>query len=69
MNWAGPRGGASRGGGVNIASLLIQLISGAAGGNAAGSMVKQFSFGPVGNVVRDSIGAGVGRKDSPYAVV
>jgi hypothetical protein len=54
---------------MNIATVLIQLISGAAGGNAAGSMMKQFSFGPVGNVVRDSIGAGVGRKDSPYAVV
>lgn len=45
---------------MNIASLLIQLISGAAGGNAAGSMLKQFSLGPVGNSILGLIGGGVG---------
>jgi hypothetical protein len=45
---------------VNIAALLIQLISGAAGGNAAGSLLKQFSLGPVGNSILGLIGGGVG---------
>jgi hypothetical protein len=45
---------------MNIASLLIQLISGAAGGNAAGSMLKQFSLGPVGNSILGLIGGGLG---------
>jgi hypothetical protein len=45
---------------VNIAALLIQLISGAAGSNAAGSLLKQFSLGPVGNSILGLIGGGVG---------
>src|SRR5713101_6139198 len=58
MGWA--RDGPNRGGEMNIASLLIQLISGAAGGNAAGAMLKQFSLGPVGNSILGLIGGGVG---------
>lgn len=45
---------------MDIASLLIQLISGAAGGNAAGSMLKQFSLGTAGNSILGIIGGGVG---------
>ena len=45
---------------MNITSLIIQLISGAAGGNAAGAMLKQFSLGPVGNSILGLIGGGVG---------
>ena len=45
---------------MNWSALLLQLISGAAGGNAAGSMLKQFSLGPVGNSILGLIGGGVG---------
>jgi len=45
---------------MNITSLIIQLISGAAGGNAAGAMLKQFSLGPVGNSILGLIGGGLG---------
>jgi hypothetical protein len=45
---------------MDIASLLIQLISGAVGGNAAGSMLKQFSLGTAGNSILGIIGGGVG---------
>lgn len=41
---------------MDIASLLIQLISGAAGGNAAGGLMKNFSLGPTGNSIVGLIG-------------
>ncbi len=36
---------------MDIVSLIIQLISGAAGGNAAGALLKKLSLGPVGNSI------------------
>ena len=44
---------------MNIVALLIQIISGAVGGNVAGSLGKDISLGPVGNSITGAIG-GVG---------
>jgi hypothetical protein len=43
-----------------IIGLIIQLISGAVGGNIAGSAMKQYSLGTVGNSIAGLIGGGVG---------
>jgi hypothetical protein len=43
-----------------IINLIIQLIVGAIGGNAAGAALKKFSLGPVGNTIAGVIGGGVG---------
>ncbi|MGI9464282.1 MAG: hypothetical protein ACR2OM_10095 [Aestuariivirgaceae bacterium] len=40
--------------------LIIQLISGAVGGNAAGAVMKQHSIGAIGNTIAGVIGGGVG---------
>ena len=40
--------------------LIIQLISGAVGGNIAGAILKQFNLGPIGNSIAGLIGGGVG---------
>jgi uncharacterized membrane protein YeaQ/YmgE (transglycosylase-associated protein family) len=45
---------------MHIVPLLIQLISGAAGGNAAGSLMKNSSLGVVWNSVLGIIGGGLG---------
>ena len=45
---------------MNIVSVIIQLISGAAGGNIAGSLLKQFDLGPVGNSIVGILGGGLG---------
>jgi hypothetical protein len=45
---------------MDIAGLLIQLISGAAGGNIAGTILKKFSLGPVGNSIVGILGGGLG---------
>jgi hypothetical protein len=45
---------------MNIVILLIQLISGAAGGNIAGAILKQFDLGPVGNSIVGILGGGLG---------
>ena len=45
---------------MDIAGLLVQLVSGAAGGNIAGALLKQFSLGPVGNSVVGVLGGGLG---------
>jgi len=45
---------------MNIVSLLIQLLSGAAGGNLAGKLLKQFDLGPVGNSIAGIVGGGLG---------
>lgn len=45
---------------MNIVGLLIQLISGAAGGNIAGALLKKFSLGPVGNSIVGILGGGLG---------
>ena len=45
---------------MNIVGLIIQLISGAAGGNIAGAILKQFNLGPVGNSIVGILGGGLG---------
>lgn len=43
-----------------IIGLIIQLVAGAAGGNVAGSLLKQFDLGVAGNSIAGVIGGGVG---------
>ncbi len=45
---------------MDIATLLIQLISGALGGNVAGSLLKNLSFGTLGNSIAGIVGGGLG---------
>ena len=40
--------------------LLIQLVSGAVGGNAAGAVMKQHSLGTLGNSIAGIVGGGIG---------
>ena len=44
---------------MDITSLIIQLISGAVGGNAANS-AKDNGLGPLGNTIAGALGGGVG---------
>ncbi len=39
-----------------IVGLIIQLISGAVGGNIAGALLKQFNLGAIGNTIAGVIG-------------
>ena len=43
-----------------IVGLIIQLISGAVGGNIAGAALKQYNLGTIGNSIAGLIGGGVG---------
>jgi hypothetical protein len=45
---------------MNMVGLIIQLISGAAGGNIAGALLKNVSLGPVGNSIVGILGGGIG---------
>lgn len=45
---------------MNLTSLIIQLISGAIGGNAVGAYSKDMSLGPLGNTIAGALGGGVG---------
>jgi len=45
---------------ISIINLLIQLLSGAVGGNIAGALLKQFSLGPAGNSIAGIVGGGIG---------
>jgi uncharacterized membrane protein YeaQ/YmgE (transglycosylase-associated protein family) len=40
--------------------LIIQLISGALGGNATGALMKNLSLGTVGNAIAGIVGGGIG---------
>jgi uncharacterized membrane protein YeaQ/YmgE (transglycosylase-associated protein family) len=40
--------------------LIISLIAGALGGNAAGSLMKNLSLGPIGNSIVGILGGGLG---------
>ncbi len=40
--------------------LLINLIGGAVGGNAAGAALKNFSLGTIGNSIVGILGGGIG---------
>jgi hypothetical protein len=44
----------------SLLPLIIQLISGAAGGNVAGSIMKNLSLGTVGNSLAGILGGGIG---------
>ena len=44
----------------NLLPLIIQLVSGAVGGNAAGSLMKNLSLGTVGNSLVGILGGGIG---------
>jgi hypothetical protein len=39
-----------------IIGIVIQLVAGALGGNAAGAGVKKYSLGPAGNSIAGAIG-------------
>jgi hypothetical protein len=43
-----------------IVSLVIQLISGAVGGNVAASLLKQYDLGALGNSIARIVGGGLG---------
>ena len=43
-----------------IIVLIIQLIAGGVGGNIAGSLLKQYNLGSVGNTIAGVFGGGVG---------
>jgi len=45
---------------MNIVSLIIELISGAVGGNIAGAAMKENTLGTVGNSIAGIIGGGLG---------
>ena len=45
---------------MNVVGLIIQLVSGAVGGNVAGALLKKFSLGPVGNSIVGILGGGLG---------
>jgi hypothetical protein len=45
---------------MNLVGLIIQLISGAVGGNVAGSLLKQYDLGALGNSIAGIVGGGIG---------
>jgi hypothetical protein len=45
---------------MDVASLLVQLVSGAVGGNAAGAAMKKLSLGTIGNSIVGILGGGLG---------
>jgi hypothetical protein len=44
----------------SLIPVIIQLISGAVGGNIVGALLKKLSLGPVGNSLVGIIGGGIG---------
>ena len=44
----------------NLLPLIIQLVSGAVGGNVAGGLMNQFSLGTLGNSIAGILGGGIG---------
>jgi uncharacterized membrane protein YeaQ/YmgE (transglycosylase-associated protein family) len=45
---------------MNLATLLIQLIAGALGGNAATNLAKDVSLGSLGNSIAGALGGAFG---------
>lgn len=45
---------------MDIVTLLVQLASGALGGNVAGALLKNISLGTLGNSLAGIIGGGLG---------
>ena len=44
----------------SLLPIIIQLLSGAAGGNVAGALLKNFSLGTAGNSIAGIVGGGLG---------
>ena len=42
-----------------LANLLIQVVAGAVGGNAAGATLKDFDLNKLGNTIAGAVGGGV----------
>lgn len=45
---------------MNITELIIQLICGALGGNAAAALMKKYNLGPLLNSILGILGGGLG---------
>ena len=45
---------------MDAVGLIIQLASGAVGGNVAGALLKKFSLGTLGNSIVGILGGGLG---------
>ncbi len=45
---------------MNAVGMIIQLLSGAVGGNIAGSFLKQYDLGLIGNSIAGILGGGLG---------
>jgi hypothetical protein len=45
---------------MDISAILVQLVSGAIGGNVAGAAMKKNSLGTVGNSIAGILGGGLG---------
>jgi hypothetical protein len=45
---------------MDITTLLLQLVAGAVGGNVAGSLLKNISFGTLWNSLAGLVGGGLG---------
>jgi hypothetical protein len=45
---------------MDLIALLIQIISGAVGGNIAANIFKDLDLGPLGNSVAGVLGGGIG---------
>lgn len=45
---------------MDITALIVQLASGAVGGNIAGAALKKFSLGTAGNSIVGILGGGLG---------
>jgi hypothetical protein len=45
---------------MNMTALIIQLISGAVGGNIAGGLLSKYSLGTLGNSIAGIVGGGIG---------
>jgi len=43
-----------------MVQIIIQLISGAVGGNGAGALMKKLSLGTIGNSIVGILGGGIG---------
>lgn len=43
-----------------IVTWIVNLVSGAIGGNAAGAAMKEKSLGPIGNTIAGLVGGGLG---------
>jgi hypothetical protein len=45
---------------MDITSLVVDLVSGAVGGNVAGAAMKENSLGAIGNSLAGIVGGGIG---------